>query len=78
MESQNVSVPPKKKHLISYRAWVMILVIAIIANLRPVPGANIDYMAGKFLGTVLIVAAIWAIVILIIRQISSRRKAMHE
>lgn len=73
MESQSLSVPPKKKHLISYRAWVMILVMAIIANLRPVPGADINYMAGRFLGTVLIIAAIWAIVVLIVRQISRRR-----
>jgi hypothetical protein len=73
MESQSVSIPPKKKRLISYRAWIMILVIAIIANLRPVAGADMNYIAGKFLGTVLIIAAIWAIAVLIVRQISRRR-----
>lgn len=55
----------------------MILLMAFLAVLRPVPGQNIDYLAGRFVGTVLIIAAIWAFVAFIIRWIS-HRKAMHN
>jgi len=76
MESRSVSIAPKKKRLISYRGWVMILLMAFIATLRPVPGENIDYKAGRFVGAALILAAIWALVAAVIRQIS-RSKATH-
>lgn len=75
MESHRLSIQTKKKRLISYRAWIMILVMAVIASLRRVHGADLNYMAGKFLGTVLIIAAIWVIVTLIVRQISQRKAA---
>ena len=75
MNSPTPNAKPPKKRLISYQGWITISVIAIIANLHPVPGANIDYMAGRFLGTVLIVAAIWAFVVLVVRWISHRRAA---
>jgi hypothetical protein len=45
MESQSASVPPKKQRLFSYRAWIMILTMAIIATVsHPIPGAGPDYM----------------------------------
>lgn len=77
MESIPSNDKPPKKRLISYKGWAMILLMAFLAVLRPVPGQNIDYLAGRFVGSVLVIAAIWAFVALIIRWIS-RRKATHN
>ena len=38
----------------------MIILMAFLVTLRPVPGQNIDYLAGRFVGAILFFAAIWA------------------
>jgi hypothetical protein len=55
----------------------MILLVAFLVILRPVHGQNIDYLAGRFVGSVLVIAAIWALVAAIIRQMS-RSKTTHN
>jgi hypothetical protein len=77
MENQSLPAAPKRKALISYKGWVMILLVAFLVILRPVHGQNIDYLAGRFVGSVLVIAAIWALVAAIIRQMS-RSKTTHN
>ncbi len=79
MPKQSVSpqTGKEKKRLLSYRAWIMILVLAFIATIsHPIPGAGPNYMAGVFVGSVLSCAVLWALITLLYRWISRHfRKA---
>ncbi len=74
MESHASPAKLKSKALISYRGCLMILLMAFLVILRPVPGQSIDYLAGRFVGSVLVIAAIWVSVVLISRWIFRRSR----
>jgi uncharacterized membrane protein YccC len=73
MENQGTATQPQKKGLISRRAWVMILVLSLLATIsNPVPGESANYIAGRFIGSLLLFAAVWALVVLVSRWVSRR------
>jgi protein-S-isoprenylcysteine O-methyltransferase Ste14 len=79
MTDQSASPPAskEKKSLISYKAWIVILVlILLVAISHPVPGEGLDYMAGRFIGSLLVIAGVWALAVIVYRWMSGHfRKA---
>jgi hypothetical protein len=65
----------EKKHLLSYKAWIMILVISLLATVShpPLPNESLNYTAGRFIGVVLFLAGVWALAALIYRALLKRK-----
>jgi cobalamin synthase len=75
MTDQTTSSPTSKakKSLISYKAWIVILVLSLLATIsHPVPGEGLDYMAGRFIGSMAVFAGTWALALIVARWISRR------
>jgi hypothetical protein len=64
-----------KKRLISYRAWIMILTLSLLATISHlVPSESLDYAVGRFIGSLLLFSGVWALVALAFRWISRRSR----
>jgi hypothetical protein len=73
-EDSSGQTKKERRSLVSRKAWIMILVLGLLATIsNPVRGEDLSYMAGRFIGSLLLLAGVWALVVLVFRWISRKR-----
>lgn len=80
MESQAAAPEPQKKSLVSRRAWLVISIISLLIALNNTsksgshgPLESLPLLAGGFIGGLLILGGIWALIMGASRWLSRRR-----
>jgi len=82
MANQDTSTQPnsEKKSLVTRNAWIVISIISLLMALSTAsrggaagPGEFIPFLMGGFLGGLLLLGGVWALLVLIFRWILRKR-----
>ena len=79
MENQAAAAQPQKKSLVSRRAWLVISIISLLIALSNTsksgsvgPLESLPFLAGGFIGGLLIFGGVWALIMGASRWLSRR------